>query len=402
MILSLKKIHKVMNGGKRQMIPLAVPNLCGNERDYLNQCIDTTFISSVGEFVNRIEEMTAEKSGAEYAVATSSGTTGLHLALTGCGVKYGELVIIPAFTFIATANAVAHCSAIPWLMDISSSSWTMDADQLENELLTKAEFTDGKLIHKESGRRIAAIMPVYTLGNIPDMIKIRSIAQRYELPLIADGAAALGATYQGENIGKLADLTVFSFNGNKTVTAGGGGIIVGNDEQLMKKLKHLSTTARVTADYDHDMIGYNYRMTNIQAAVGCAQLERLDEFVQKKREIRSFYNTKFENVKQVASFPTPSDQKSACWFSGIVLKEGDLDKIKTLCEKLKEQGIEARSFWKPVHLQKPYKNTPRAQSLCVSDKTWQKILTLPCSTNITDDDLDYVQKTLKKLLAEEI
>lgn len=384
------------------MIPLAVPNLCGNERDYLNQCIDTTFVSSVGEFVNRIEDMTAEKSGAEYAVATSSGTTGLHLALTGCGVKYSDLVIIPTFTFIATANAVAHCGAIPWLMDISSSSWTMDADQLENELLTKAEFTNGKLIHKESGRRVAAIMPVYTLGNIPDMTKIKSIAQRYNLPLIADAAAALGATYQGENIGNLADLTVFSFNGNKTVTSGGGGMIVGNDEQLMRKLKHLSTTARVTAEYDHDMIGYNYRMTNIQAAVGCAQLEHLNEFVQKKREIRAFYNTEFAKVKQVSLFPVPSDQESACWFSGIVLNEGNLDKIKTLCEGLKNQGIEARSFWKPVHLQKPYKNTPRAQSLCVSDNTWQKILTLPCSTNITDNDLDYVQKTLKKLLTEDI
>ena len=263
------------------MIPLAVPNLTGKEREYLNKCIDTTFVSSVGEFVNRIEELTAGKCGAKHAVATSSGTTGLHLALVGCGVKPGDLVIIPTFTFIATANAVAHCGAVPWLMDISADSWTLDADQLEWELKEKTKRKDGELLHRESGKRIGAIMPVYTLGNVPDMDKIRAVSDRYQLPLIADAAAALGAKYKGGEIGSLADLTVFSFNGNKTVTAGGGGVIAGGDEALLKKLKHLSTTARVTAEYDHDMVGFNYRMTNIQAAVGCAQLERLEEFVAK-------------------------------------------------------------------------------------------------------------------------
>ncbi len=380
------------------MIPLAVPNLTGNERKYLNRCIDTTFVSSVGEYVNQIEEMMVKKGGARYAVAVSSGTTGLHLALTGSGVKHNELVIIPTFTFIATANAVAHCGANPWLMDISPDSWTLDADQLEKELNSKTVFDNQILIHKESGKRVAAIMPVYTLGNIPDMDKIKSLSQKYHLPIIADAAAGLGAKYKGNNIGTLADLTVFSFNGNKTVTAGGGGMIVGNDEALMKRLKHLSTTARVTAEYDHDMVGYNYRMTNIQAAVGCAQLERLDEFVDKKRQIRSFYNDKFKDRKGISLFPIPQGQESACWFSGIVLDNGDLEKIRVLCQKLMEHDIEARSFWKPVHLQLPYRNAYQACSLSISDKLWSKILTLPCSTNITSDELDYVEKTLKELM----
>ena len=380
------------------MIPLAVPDLTGNERRYLNQCIDTTFVSSVGEFVNRIEEITAEKCGIRYAVATSSGTTGLHLALMGCGVKRDDIVIIPTFTFIATANAVAHCGATPWLMDISWDSWTLDVEQLEQELLDNTVWNYESLIHKETGKRVAAIMPVYTLGNIPNMNKIREIANKYHLPLIADGAAALGAEYKGKKIGTLADLTVISFNGNKTITAGGGGMVVGNNEALAKRLRHLSTTARVTAEYDHDMVGYNYRMTNIQAAVGCAQLERLEEFLEKKRKIRAFYNQAFSKIENISLFPVPANTKSACWFSGIVLKQGNLDEIRRICQELKEEGIEARSFWKPIHLQEPYKNALKASSLKKATDLWQRILTLPCSVNITEDEQRYVINMLVNIL----
>lgn len=380
------------------MIPLAVPNLTGNERKYLNKCIDTTFVSSVGEFVNRIEEMTAKLCGAKYGVATSSGTTGLHLALTGCGVKRDELVIIPTFTFIATANAVAHCGAVPWLLDISADSWNLDISQLEKELKENTVWEDEIVVHKKTGRRIAAIMPVYTLGNVPDMDKINKIARDFRLPVIADAAASIGAEYKSKKIGELADLTVISFNGNKTVTAGGGGMIVGNDEKLMKKLKHLSTTARVTAEYDHDMVGFNYRMTNVQAAIGCAQLERAEEFVEKKRAIRKFYNKAFADVERVSLFPIPDEVESGCWFSGIVLNQGNLQEVRRICQRLRESGIEARSFWKPVHLQKPYCNALQAGSLEVSSGLWEKILTLPCSTNITEKELKYVVATVKEIL----
>ena len=380
------------------MIPLAVPNLTGNERKYLNKCIDTTFVSSVGEFVNRIEEMTAKLCGAKYGVATSSGTTGLHLALTGCGVKRDELVIIPTFTFIATANAVAHCGAVPWLLDISADSWNLDISQLEKELKENTVWEDEIVVHKKTGRRIAAIMPVYTLGNVPDMDKINKIARDFRLPVIADAAASIGAEYKSKKIGELADLPVISFNGNKTVTAGGGGMIVGNDEKLMKKLKHLSTTARVTAEYDHDMVGFNYRMTNVQAAIGCAQLERAEEFVEKKRAIRKFYNKAFADVERVSLFPIPDEVESGCWFSGIVLNQGNLQEVRRICQGLRESGIEARSFWKPVHLQKPYCNALQAGSLKVSSGLWEKILTLPCSTNITEKELKYVAATVKEIL----
>ena len=361
-------------------------------------CIDTTYVSSVGEFVDRIEIMMSEICGTRYGVATSSGTTGLHLSLTGCGVKRDELVIIPTFTFIATANAIAHCGAVPWLIDISLDSWTLDPIQLEQELEKNTVWDAERLIHKKTGQRIAAVMPVYTLGNIPNMEKIKEIAERYHLPVIADAAAAIGAEYKGEKIGGLADLTVFSFNGNKTVTAGGGGMIIGNDEELMRKLKHLSTTARVSEEYDHDMVGFNYRMTNIQAAVGCAQLERVGEFVRKKREIRAFYEQSFSRIQNISLFPAPEGEKSACWLSGIVLKEGGTDEVRKLCQELEEMGIEGRGFWKPIHLQKPYQGSVKAQSLDNASNLWKRILVLPCSTNISHNELKYAADAVKTII----
>lgn len=380
------------------MIPLAVPNLEGREREYLNRCIDTTFISSVGEYVNKLEELTAQKTDAKYGVATSAGTTGLHAALVGCGVEEGEIVIIPTFTFIATANAVAHCKAIPWLIDIDSSNWCMSAQNLEEELSRKVKMIDGKVIHKDSGRRVAAIMPVYTLGEIPDMEKIGEIARKYNLPLVADAAAAVGAEYKGLKIGKLADLTVLSFNGNKTVTAGGGGMVLGNKEELMKNIKHITTTARVTSEYDHDMVGYNYRMTNVQAAIGCAQMERMEKLVDRKRKIRSYYNKEFRKIEGISLFPENSNVRSACWFSGLVLDKGGIEIVRELCASLRVKGIESRSFWKPVHLQKPYMNSIKADSLERAEHLWDKIITLPCSTNISNSELEQVVNAVKEVI----
>ena len=383
------------------MIPLAMPDLSGNERKYLNECIDSTYVSSVGLFVNRLESLIAEISGIQYGVAVSSGTTGLHTALTAYGVGRDDIVIIPSFTFIATANAISNCGATPWLMDVKADSWCIDADQLEDELKRKIEVKGGVVIHKASGRRVAAIMPVYTLGNIPDMDRICIIAEKYSLPIIADAAAAIGAEYKDRKCGELADCTVFSFNGNKTVTSGGGGAVVGNDEQMMKRIKHLSTTARVSSEYDFDMVGFNYRMTNIQAAVGCAQLERVEKLVEKKRWIRSRYRELLDGIQGISFFPVPENVNYSCWFSGVVIEEADHEKFKDICSKLKDQGIEARSFWKPIHMQKPYEKAIKADSLKTTDALWSRILALPCSTNITNSEIETVSESLKKVLMNE-
>lgn len=373
------------------MISLAIPNLTGNEKKYLDNCIDTTFVSSVGQYVKQFEEMVAEATGSSEAVATSAGTTAIHAALTAVGVKHNELVIIPTFTFIATANAVRHCGADPWLMDVSKEDWCLDPELVQTEIEKNCEWRNGQLYHKDRNQRIAALMPVYTLGNVPDMDKFRAIADEYKLPLVVDAACAIGATYKGRPLGQLADLSTLSFNGNKTITCGGGGAVVGTDEKLLAHVRHLTTTARVWPDYDFDEVGFNYRMTNIQAAVGVAQMERLQAFVDRKRYVRKYYEeslTAWAKKNNATFFPTTKD--SSCWFSGVVLPtESQLEDAKQLCAELKTKGIEARSFWKPVHLQKPYEDCPRSD-VKISEGLWQRIVTLPCSTGITDAELKNV------------
>ncbi|MBP3297946.1 MAG: aminotransferase class I/II-fold pyridoxal phosphate-dependent enzyme, partial [Lachnospiraceae bacterium] len=356
---------------------------------------DTTYVSSVGEYVTRLEDMCKEVCGCDYAVATSAGTTGLHAALVAAGVGRDDLVLLPTFTFIASANAVYHCGAQPWLMDITED-WTMDVDQVERILDEECCLENDTLVRREDGKRVAAIMPVYTLGNVPDMEHFRKIADRYHLPLLADAACAIGATYQGKKLGRLADLSVFSFNGNKTITCGGGGMVFGQDEILVGKVRHLTTTARVNSEYEFDMPGFNYRMTNLQAAVGCAQMERLNEFVEKKRNIRAFYKEKLSNVFGISFFP--ETEGASCWFSGIVLDQAEgLEEVRRICAGLKESGIEARSFWKPVHLQVPYADAPRAE-VQKAEKLWNRIVTLPCATNITVSELEEVVIGMRKVL----
>jgi dTDP-4-amino-4,6-dideoxygalactose transaminase len=379
------------------MIPLAVPNLAGKERDYLNECIDTTFVSTVGPFVSRFETMISEASGYANTVATSAGTTGLHAALLAVGVEPGDLVIVPGLSFIATANAVAHAQAEPWLLDIDANTWTLDPEKLADALARETTpGTDGRPVHRASGKRVAAIMPVYTLGIPADMDAISATAKQYGLPIVADGAAALGAKYKGRSLGEIgADLTMFSFNGNKTVTAGGGGAVSGNDHALVKLVRHLTTTARVGADYDHDRVGFNYRMTNLQAAVGCAQMELLDRFVAKKRAIARFYDEAFRDLQNVTPFPSPGYAESACWFAGFMLNSGDSSPLRMA---LREQGIDARPFWKPIHFQTPFANCPRG-TLDVCENIWQRIVTLPCSTGITNDELATVAKAVRQAMA---
>jgi len=368
------------------MIPAAIPNITGREADYLMECVRSGFVSSVGPFVTRLEEMTAQATGASACAATSSGTTGLHAALTAVGVSHGDLVLAPSFSFIASANAIAHCGATPWFVDIASDSWCMCAHGLEAALRDECTMGDGQVIHSISGRRVAAIMPVYVLGNVADMDAIRSLAQEFAIPVVADAAAAIGATYKGLPLGGLADLSIISFNGNKTITAGGGGAVVGTDRMLVDLVRHLTTTARKGPDYVHDRVGFNYRMTNLQAAVGCAQLERLDEFVGCKRRIRRYYDERLAGRPGVRPFPRPEWTESACWLSGIVVERSDPAAIRATLNAL---GVESRPFWRPIHQQAPYADAPR-RDLAMTEAVWSKILTLPSSTGISDAELDEV------------
>jgi dTDP-4-amino-4,6-dideoxygalactose transaminase len=377
------------------MIPLCVPHLGGNEGRYLQECVDSTFVSSVGPFVDRLATMTALAAGAVTAVPTASGTTGLHLALAALGIGQNDLVVLPSFTFIASANAISHCGAKPWLMDIDPVSWTLDPILLEVTLEAETEQRGGVLRHKATGARVAAIMPVYTLGQPADMDAICAVAARFGLPVVADAAAAIGSTYKGRPPGQMgALLSVFSFNGNKTVTSGGGGAVFGNDTDLLAHAAHLSSTARAGTAYSHDRVGFNYRMTNLEAAVGCAQLEQLDGFIAAKRRIRARYDQAFGGMVGVGLFPDPEWAESACWFSGLVLDRP----APPVCAALREDGIEARPFWMPVHLQAPYKTCPTTP-MPVAERIWDRVITLPCSTNLGIEDQDKVIGSLKRILA---
>ena len=378
-------------------IPLAIPNITQAEGDNLQECIRSTFVSTVGAFVGELEQGVAELSGTKHAAAMGAGTMALHMSLHALNIGRGDLVIVPSFTFIASANSIAHAGARPWLFDIEPDSWTLDATKVRAGLEDKAVQRDGAWYHRDTNERIAAIMPVYTLGTPADMDEINAIARDYSLPVVADAAAAIGVDYKGRPIGQCADLTCYSFNGNKTITSGGGGMVVGDDDALMHRIRHVSTTARVSTAYDHDEVGYNYRMTNLEAAVGCAQLKRLPEFLGAKRRIRRTYDEQLADIDGVDPFPYPTDRESTCWFSGIVVDEALQPSATEICERLMEARIQARTFWKPVHLQKPFADAP-SEDQSVGEAVWGRIVTLPCSTQLTADDQQRVVDTLRGVL----
>ncbi len=370
----------------RGVIPLAVPNIGPLEGRYLQECVDTSFVSSVGPFVDRFEAIVAEHHRAPHpGVATAAGTMALHAAFLSVGVRPGDLVIAPDYTFIATCNAIAHAGATPWLFDVTEARWTLDPDQVAGALKRDCVRTAEGVRHEPSGRRVAAICPVYTLGTLADMARFGAIARDWGLALVADAAAAVGVSKAGgAGLAGLADLTAFSFNGNKTITTGGGGMLIGTDAGLLAKARHLTTTARVGADYLHDVVGYNYRMTNMSAAVGCAQMERLDDFLAAKRRIRERYDAELGALRGLSAFPRPEALcESAFWFSGVVLGEAARLDLAGMVEALKADGVGARPFWRPMRLQPPFAEAP-AEPAPVTDRIWRRVLTLPCSTGLTE------------------
>ncbi|ACK84791.1 DegT/DnrJ/EryC1/StrS aminotransferase [Methylorubrum extorquens CM4] len=381
------------------MIPLAIPNLAGREAEYLQECVATTFVSTVGPFVGRFEAAVAAAAGAEAAVSTSAGTTAIHAALVALGVERDDLVIVPALTFIATVSGIHWAGGRPWFAESAPESWTLDPGRIET-LLAREVVMDGTGVarHRATGLRVKAMVPVYTLGNPPDMDRLVEVARRYGLSILADAAAALGATYRGRPLGEFgADLSIISFNGNKTVTAGGGGAVVGKAE-LIDRVRHLVTTARVGSDYLHDAVGFNYRITNIQAAVGLAQMERLDALVERKREIRRRYDDAFEGVPGLRPFPSPEWGRSADWFSGVVVEGMTEPGMKRFVAGLRKRRIDARPFWIPMHLQPPLQHH-LADDLTFTEGLWHQVLTLPCSTSLTHADQDHVVAAVRAQLA---
>ena len=338
--------------------------------------------------------MVADFAGAKFGVAAVNGTAALHISLLLSGVKQDDYVILPNLTFVASANSIKYMGAEPLLIDADPLLWQMDLDLLEEFLVNETDVKDGSLFYIKDGRRIGAIMPVHILGNMCDMDRFLSIVNKYPLPVVEDATEALGTTYKGVSAGKFSPLAAFSFNGNKIISTGGGGVIVTDDEALAKHAKHLTTTAKASADeYYHDEVGYNYRLVNVLAAIGVGQMELLPSFIKRKKEIVAFYKEELNGVADIRFQQELPDVNTNGWLFTI-----QTDKQQQLLDHLNANKILSRRFWMPMNKLPMYKNCVYVNRNDSSDYIYNTCLSIPSSTNITDEELEIVAREIKEAI----
>ena len=359
------------------------PRFNGNEWKYLKECLDSTFVSSVGEFVDRFESDLAVYTGAKHVVAVINGTAALHVALQLAGVKSGDEVLIPALTFIATANAVSYCGAIPHFVDSEERTLGVDPQALREYLKGIAGIRNGQCFNSATGRVIRALVPMHTFGHPVDIEGMVAVARDYHLALVEDAAESLGSTYEARHMGTFGLMGTLSFNGNKTITTGGGGAITTNDPVLAKHAKHLTTTAKVphSWDYVHDQIGYNYRLPNINAALGCAQLEQLSGFLESKRELFERYKSAFANVPELNVVAEPAGCRSNYWLQTLMLDESAADQKDAILTATNDRGLMTRPVWTLMHRLEPYRECPKME-LPVAESLEKRLINLPSSAQL--------------------
>jgi perosamine synthetase len=391
----MAKTLTVESGPKAGFLPLCVPEIRGNEWKYVKECLDTGWVSSVGGFVERFEQNVADFVGARFGVATVNGTAALHIALKIAGVEPGDEVLISALTFIAPANAIRYAGAFPVFIDAEPAYWQMDPQKVSEFLENECEWREGALYNRGTDRRVKAILPVHILGHSVDLDHIREAARKYNLPIIEDATESLGAKYHEQMVGNLGDIACFSFNGNKIITTGGGGMIVTNNEQWARKAKYLTTQAKDDPlEYVHNEVGYNYRLVNVLAAMGCAQMEQLPEYIVKKRHIASTYSRALVGVPGITPMAEASWACSTFWLYTILVDRElfGMDS-RALLHKLDKAKVQTRPLWEPMHRSK-------ALSDCgvfdcpVADRLNAEALSLPCSVSVTDEDIHYVVDVL--------
>jgi aminotransferase in exopolysaccharide biosynthesis len=372
------------------MIPLSIPHLAGNEWQYVKECLDTGWISSAGEYVNRFEQEVANFAGAKYGVACMNGTVGLHIAQILLGIGDGDHVLAPNITFIATLNAIAYAGAEPILVDVEPGSWQMDLDLLESWLKENTIFQEleGKqyCISKLSNKPIKAIMPVHVLGNMGNMDQLAAIAEKYHLAIIEDSTEALGSYYKGKHAGSFGEIGVFSFNGNKIISTGGGGVIVTDNEALAKRAKHLTTQAKVSAmEYIHDEIGYNYRLVNVLAAIGVAQMEQFPDLLKRKRNMDAYYREKLLGIGDIQFQEVSTDVEANCWLFTFKTR-----RMRALLDFLNERAIQSRPFWMPMNQLDMFKEKLYIQNNDRSADIYNSCISIPSSAGITREEQDVV------------
>lgn len=359
----------------KKMISLHEPVFSGNEKAYVAETIDSTFVSSVGAFVNRFEAMLCKITGSKYAVATVNGTSALHCALLVAGVRNGDLVITQSLTFVATANAISYCGASSLFLDIDESTLGLSPVKLEEFLENNSILKDGMCIHKDTGKKISACVPMHTFGHPCRIDEIKRICDEHCIPLVEDAAEALGSSYKGRSAGTLGRLGILSFNGNKIVTCGGGGAIITDDANLASLAKHMTTTAKKPHKYEffHDMTGFNYRMPNLNAALGCAQLESLDEFIVNKRQLAEKYMDFFRD-SDFFFIKEPGKSISNYWLCSVLLK--DKNARDTFLEACHASGVMVRPVWEPMHTLPMYRDCVR-HDLSVTESIALRLVNLP-------------------------
>ncbi|MFZ4539565.1 LegC family aminotransferase [Propionivibrio sp.] len=365
--------------------PLALhePRFHGNEWIYLKECLDSTFVSSVGKFVDRFEDELAAFTGAKRAVAVVNGTAALHVSLLLAGVEVGDEVLLPALTFIATANAVAYCQATPHFVDSEMNSLGMDAHALRVYLSTMAEMRGGHCVNRSTGRVIRAMVPMHTFGHPVDIEALLAVAHDFRLQLIEDAAESLGSTVGGRHTGTFGLMGTLSFNGNKTITTGGGGAILTNDVELGKRAKHITTTAKLPHRWNfvHDEVGYNYRLPNLNAALGCAQLEQLPGFLIDKRRLFVAYQSSFVNVDGVRLVAEPAGCHSNYWLQTLLLDESFAGQRDAILTATNDAGLMTRPVWALMPQLSMYKNTPKAP-LPVAESLERRLINIPSSSGL--------------------
>lgn len=375
---------KSVIGPTQGPVALHEPSLDGNEIRYATECISSGWVSSVGSFVDEFERRLSAITGAKRAVAVVNGTAALHVALLLAGVRPGDEVLVPALTFVATANAVAYCGAVPHLVDSDAATLGLDPRKLDAYLKEHTTSRGGARVNSSTNRRIAAVVPMHTFGHPVDLDALAEVCARFEIPMVEDAAEALGSRIRGRHVGTWGRLSIISFNGNKIVTTGGGGAILTNDEALGRRAKHLTTTARRPHPwlYEHDEIGYNYRMPNLNAALGCAQLEKLDSFVERKRALAAGYQHAFADMEGIRVFREPDFATSNYWLNALLLDPENAVHRDGILRAAHQEGVLARPAWTLLHRLAIYADCPRMDLSCAEDLQ-RRLINVPSSAALS-------------------
>jgi perosamine synthetase len=370
--------------GHQGHIPLHEPRFVGNEKAYLNDCVDTGWVSTVGAYVSRFEAMLCTATGAAHCVATVNGTAALHAALLVVGVRPGDEVLCPSLSFVATANAISYCGGVPHFVDIEERTLGVDPQRLAGYLETVAERTADGVRNRLTGRPIRAVVVMHTFGHPVDLDAIAAVCSAWSLALVEDAAESLGSSYRGRHTGNIGVVSALSFNGNKIITTGGGGAVLTNDPQLAARLRHLTTTAKQPHRWAffHDETGYNYRLPNINAAMGCAQLEHLDDFVDAKRRLTQGYREALNGLDGVVLFVEQDFARSNYWLQCLLLAPACADCRDEVLAATNDAGIMTRPVWEPLHTLPMYVTAPRDGALPVTMSVAARLINIPSSPGL--------------------